>query len=489
MRITVAVTITTGDDSPTVVHEVFNLEREALSAATVGLRLDEAKELLAAIQERMVTEQARVALAERAACPECGAAHRHKDTRAIVLRSLFGTLRVDSPRWWHCSCSTHQARTFSPLAEQLPDRVTPELLYLEAKFAGLASYGLSTKLLAELLPLGRPLQPAVLRRQVQTVAQRLEDELGKEQPGFIKTCPRDLEKMPRPDMPITVGLDGGFVHSAHQRSRRDGWFEVIAGKSIPTEGRSRCFGFVQTYDEKPKRRLYQLLHSQGLTDNQAITFLTDGGDDVRDLPLELNPQAEYFLDWFHISMRLTVLGQMAKAPASAELIEKRGMWCEELEDDDLRGLQEELEGVPHKLERLKWFLWHGSVFRALQILDELVFDLELIAKAGPAYAKLYQAIREFKGYIAANSACIPNYGELHRAGERISTGFAESTINQLVAKRMVKRQQMRWTPRGAHLLLQVRTRVLDDTLAEDFHRWHPDFTHTPPRLEELGIAS
>jgi hypothetical protein len=43
-----------------------------------------------------------------------------------------------------------------------------------------------------------------------------------------------------------------------------------------------------------------------------------------------------------------------------------------------------------------------------------------------------------------------------RCGERISTGFVESTINQLIAKRFVKKQQMRWTPRGAHLLLQVR---------------------------------
>ena len=43
---------------------------------------------------------------------------------------------------------------------------------------------------------------------------------------------------------------------------------------------------------------------------------------------------------------------------------------------------------------------------------------------------------------------------------------------------MVKKQQMRWTPRGAHLLLQVRTRVLNDDLADDFRRWYPGFTHT-----------
>jgi hypothetical protein len=38
---------------------------------------------------------------------------------------------------------------------------------------------------------------------------------------------------------------------------------------------------------------------------------------------------------------------------------------------------------------------------------------------------------------------------------------------------MVKRQQMRWSQRGAHLLLQVRTRALDGVLRDDFVRRHP----------------
>ena len=46
--------------------------------------------------------------------------------------------------------------------------------------------------------------------------------------------------------------------------------------------------------------------------NQAITFLTDGGDTVRDLTADHSPLAAHILDWFHIAMRLTVLSQMAK---------------------------------------------------------------------------------------------------------------------------------------------------------------------------------
>jgi len=82
-------------------------------------------------------------------------------------------------------------------------------------------------------------------------------------------------------------------------------------------------------------------------------------------------------------------------------------------------------------------------------------------------------VREFGGYLRANAARIPNYGERRRAGEAISTAFVESTVNQVISKRMVKKQQMRWTPRSAHLLLQIRTRVLNNTLTNDYKRWYP----------------
>jgi len=283
MKVSVQVVIEAGDDAPTVIHEAFTMERGALGADTLGLRLDEAKDLLSAVQETVVNEQVKASLAAQVACPDCGVPRRHKDGRDIVVRTLFGTLRLASPRWWHCSCTAHETSTFSPLAALIPERTTPELSYLEAKFAGLASYGLSAKLLAEVLPLGRPLHATVLRRQVQAVAQRLEDELGAEQAVFIDGCPADWRKLPRPDLPLVVGLDGGYVHSAHQRSRSDGWFEVIAGKTMAADGPAKSFGFVQTYDTKPKRRLFEVLEAQGMQANQAVTFVTDGGEDIRAL--------------------------------------------------------------------------------------------------------------------------------------------------------------------------------------------------------------
>ena len=59
---------------------------------------------------------------------------------------------------------------------------------------------------------------------------RLEGELGEEQGMFIEGCERDREALPRPDLPLTVGIDGGYVHSRKQKSRSEGWFEVLKAK-------------------------------------------------------------------------------------------------------------------------------------------------------------------------------------------------------------------------------------------------------------------
>jgi hypothetical protein len=40
-------------------------------------------------------------------------------------------------------------------------------------------------------------------------AERMEGELGEEQWAFLEGCQRDWDALPRPDLPLVVGLDGG----------------------------------------------------------------------------------------------------------------------------------------------------------------------------------------------------------------------------------------------------------------------------------------
>jgi hypothetical protein len=351
-------------------------------------------------------------------------------------------------------------------AEILKERTAPELSYLEAKFVSLVPYGVTAELLAEILPIASSISTASLHRNLEKVATRLESELGEEKGQFINGCPRDWQQLPPPNPPLTVGLDGGYVHAKDQKSRTEGWFEVIAGKSVPAEGPARRFAFVNKYDTKPKRRLFEILKSQGLQMNQQVVFLSDGGETVRELQTYLSPESEHWLDWFHITMRLTVMGQMLKG-AAAE-IPKKGTEGEADETPNDKDIQE----VEENLDSLKWNLWHGNVYRALQVVERLEFDVEAIAEHSESAKKLVKTLYEFGDYIKANRVFIPNFGDRYRHGEAISTAFVESTINQVVSKRMVKRQQMRWGRRGAHLLLQVRTRALDGVLRDDFVRWY-----------------
>jgi virulence-associated protein VapD len=177
---------------------------------------------------------------------------------------------------------------------------------------------------------------------------------------------------------------------------------------------------------------------------------------VRDLQLYLSPEAEHILDWFHIAMRITVLDQYAKGLVHHD-----------------RELGEEIR---QQLERLKWLLWHGTVYKALGKIDNIEAWIYNFEETYPKFKPLAKAVEEFRTYIVKNGHFIPNYGERWRYGEAIATGFVESTVNQVASKRFCKRQQMQWSRKGAHLLLQTRVKTLNHELGAVFRRWYLDFS-------------
>src|SRR4029450_10830042 len=96
----------------------------------------------------------------------------------------------------------------------LTESVAPELLYMEAKWSSLVSYGMSLDALKDFLPLDLTLDVKTVRYDTLKVAKRLEAELGEEQAGFIEDDPGDWDLLPRPDGSFTVGIDGGYLRVA-----------------------------------------------------------------------------------------------------------------------------------------------------------------------------------------------------------------------------------------------------------------------------------
>ena len=146
------------------------------------------------------------------------------------------------------------------------------------------------------------------------------------------------------------------------------------------------------------------------------------------------------------------------------------------------------EQADQRLESAKWYLWHGNPYMALERLDQLYDDIECFTENEPRWQKLFVKVDEFMTYIRNNYANIPNYDERYTYGETISTAFVESTVNQVISKRFVKKQQMRWTKQGAHLLLQMRTRVLNNDLQSLFQCWYPNMNVEDVKVDIANVA-
>lgn len=132
-----------------------------------------------------------------------------------------------------------------------------------------------------------------------------------------------------------------------------------------------------------------------------------------------------------------------------------------------------------EIERIKWRFWHGQIETGCQRLRLLAIWIGSQANT-KTKEKLATRLFELLHYAEDNADYIVNYARRYHDGLPISSSMAESAVNQIISHRFVKKQQMRWSPKGAHKLLQVRTAVLNDGLAEHFKLWHPGFATNDP---------
>jgi len=379
MRIEV---VTVSADGSEHRRQVLAVEREELAMETLGMSLAESKSLLEGVQDSMIAAQAGEDLERRRACSHCRRRHKAKDSGTAAVKTLFGRVNVPNPRWHCCPCRAEGAKTFRPANAWLVEgRTSVEMLYLESKWASLIPFAKVAELLKEVLPVDGTVNAETIRTHMQSTAERIERSLGAErQLNEYEGTESQWEEQPLPDGPITVGIDGGYVRAAHKQ----GCFEVIAGRSIVAFRRNaeanvpsaKCFGFVQIYDDKPRRRLWELMKSQGMQENQQVVFMSDGGEDVRRVQQYLHPSSEHLLDWFHITMRLTVLQQQTKGLRSER--------------------PAEADRVARQLESIKHLLWHGNTPEALERLTSLFLQLDMVRERSASAAKVANGLADSK---------------------------------------------------------------------------------------------
>jgi hypothetical protein len=167
---------------------------------------------------------------------------------------------------------------------------------------------------------------------------------------------------------------------------------------------------------------------------------------MRRLPKALPQPTAHIIDWFHIAMKIQPLQQIADHVVG---------W-----DDTANS---EMANVDADVRSLKWKLWHGQTNRALDQLETMTSDFAKLRERGNLSAtRLLHLADPLLTYVRSNKSAIVNYGARFRSGRRIATALAESGVNSLVARRMVKKQQMqdRVDVRTDTALLSRRDRLL-----------------------------
>ena len=133
-----------------------------------------------------------------------------------------------------------------------------------------------------------------------------------------------------------------------------------------------------------------------------------------------------------------------------------------------------------KVPRIRYQLWNGKGEAALELIEAVCCATTRLKGFGSSddterVRRFRQHMIDLRDYLRGNWNGLRNYAAETRQGRRISSALAESAMSHLVNQRMGKRQPMRWSAEGAHLLLQVRCAVLNNRLDDLFREWHPGF--------------
>jgi hypothetical protein len=126
--------------------------------------------------------------------------------------------------------------------------------------------------------------------------------------------------------------------------------------------------------------------------------------------------------------------------------------------------------------RIRRSMWHGrwpECRRKLAALRRRTTREH--ARDATGIGRFRRRVVELLGYLERNRAALVHYAARRRRGEPISTAFVESAVDEIVAKRMAKKQQMRWNKATMQPLLDVRTVVLNDMLEDAFRQRYPGF--------------
>ncbi|MFQ6550249.1 hypothetical protein AADZ90_020060 [Aestuariibius sp. 2305UL40-4] len=310
------------------------------------------------------------------------------------------------------------------MADICPDRATLELLELSAKMGARFSYREASEVLATFLPGQKASRFTTLRHRTLAVGKRI--ETTERHQHWHETLDYQNRKQLELDMSDDPASEFVFnVDTAHiplVRHEFGPTFEAVVGhcgSGARSSSPGPVFAFEGTRPKELKAVATPALKRQGYADRGTITVISDGEECLKRLSGMLPQPVMHILDWFYIAMKIQPLAQLAATAPEA------------------------LASLGESIERIKWRLWNGQAGRALSLMKELRRDLREQEMVSIWERRTDKSLETLQTYIRRNTGSVVNYGTRYRSGARIATSPAEATVNRLVAKRFIKKQQMR----------------------------------------------
>jgi hypothetical protein len=416
--------------------------------ANLGLTLAEGKRLLAGVHQAVVGVQADDQARLRPDCRSCGRRCHVKDWKPRRIATLFGEVRVPLPRFLCAGCGRAETGVSWPSHY----RSTPELDQLQARLSALMPYRVAAEVLVHVLPIDAGKSPETLRGHTLQVGERLVSA-AVDRPAVAAKA-------------ITMSLDSTFIRSREEGERH---LEVRVGNVEIAGGGRQVFGAVAKTHTDITALTRRNLQIVGRTDDTEVTAFTDGCSGLRSILADAGVTKPPILDWFHIAMRLQHTAQAASGLST---------------DNPDRVLAKAV--IVAEVDRLRGRIWNGKAKNAQRSIKRIRKVMHVFQgkrghrMRGAPSGKLWSALHEVDSYLSGQSAWLVNYAKRYRAGLRVGTSITEGTANFLVNRRMNKSQQMRWSRRGADLLLQVRNAVYNGTLGSGLGHRFEVFVHPNP---------
>lgn len=407
-----------------------------------GFRHDDQMKILKNIQQHLIDEQGFLLTDPDFLCPECSSHIINKGFRQSDFHAVFTDHKVAIRKQ---ACSKCRWNSNQSILSIFGTSVHPELTKLQCETAADVSYRASQDTMNRQTVHNRKINN---HDRIKNNVELVGNYIAENPDVSIEDIDERLE--------LCVQVDGGHVKTKDPESRS---FEAMTSVVFSSENINYTYGYEEkdpNSEIKYKRGKLDSKHcaasalsdggssinmltkiaaeKQGMTGNTVITAICDGADNCWNVVESLKSHCKQIipiLDWFHVSMKFQNISLKTK-------------------------------GIKEKVERAKWFLWHGNVTEALERLEEIKTETASDEK---------NKISKLITYITNNSDNIVNYQKRKDQGLVFTSQLAESNVESLINQRCKGQKHMKWSRDGLHPLLQIRAAVASNDWSKNWESY------------------